>query len=134
MTNRFQPAVQEDEVLLDKIIRLGFPELQIARFLVYMDNKKRKTKGKYILGRVKKNNEEMKIASMEDNGAEYHYTIYLDKYVWDHLEEPDQIRTIRRLLCQCEIDHDNTNDVYKMKGYEVEDFYSRHKDELPTLV
>ncbi len=124
MPNRFEGAVTQDLDLLDKVIQQGFPELQIARFLIYMDTKKRKSKGKYIIARIKKNNEEMRIATMDDSGLEYHYSIFLDNYVWQNLDEKDQIRTLRRLLAQCDIDHDNTNDPYKMKDFEVQDFYS----------
>ena len=137
MNNRFEKALIEDEEKLKNVIVKGFPELMIANFLIYMDNKKRKSKGKYVISRIKKNTEEQRIMSMSDSGMEFHYTIYIDKFVWNHLEENDQISLLRRLLCQCKIDHDNTIDVYKTYEPEISDWYSEiefNKDDPRWLI
>ncbi len=123
MPNRFDDVTNEELNMVDKVIKDAFPELVAARFLMFFDNKKRKTKGKYVIGRIKKLNEEQRIMTMDENGGEYHYTIFLDKFIWDNLTEPDQIKILRRLMCQCDIDHEG-DDPYKMQDYEVQDFYS----------
>ena len=121
--NRFEDVTNVEQNLLDEVIKEGFPSLINARFLFFFDNKKRKSKGKYVIGRIKKLNEEQRAMTIDNNGIEYNYAIFLDKYVWQNLDDKDKTRMIRRLLCHCELDLE-ANDPYKIQDPEISDWYS----------
>lgn len=122
--SRFTDAIVTEHNLIDAVIKDSFPELIMARFIVLFDEKKRKSKGSYVVGRIKKLNDETKALSQDPNGDEYNYVIFLDKFVWNHLDDADKTRIMRRLLCQCDVDGEAADDIYKIQGFEVEDFNS----------
>ncbi len=121
--SRFTEATSTEAELIENIIKESFVELSGARFIILYDEKKRKSKGQYVVGRIKKLNDESKALSLDENGNEFNYVVFLDSFVWGQLESGDQERLMRRLICQCLFESE-AEDPFKIQGFEVEDFHS----------
>jgi len=108
---------------LHTIIGEDFPELEAAIFIVLFDNKKRKSGGRYVIGRIKKTNDELKALSMDNDGVMPDYILFLDKSVFDALEDRDKERVLFHELCHTEVVVDSDNQ-YRIKDHEIQSFYS----------
>lgn len=121
--SRFEEAPQEVYSLMNTIISDAFPRLNGANIKVIFDTKKRISGGKYVFGRFAKTNELQKYLTADDIAEEgYDYFMYLDKNVYDVIEEPDKIRLIRHELQHSDVNFE-AKEPYKVRGHEVEDFY-----------
>ncbi len=108
---------------LHKIIGDSFPELEAAIFIVLFDNKKRKSGGRYVIGRIKKANDELKALSMDKDGVMPDYILFLDKTIYDVLDDRDKDRIIFHELCHTEVVIDSDNQ-YRIKDHEIQSFYA----------
>jgi predicted metallopeptidase len=124
MANRFEDAPTSVEELVNRVISKDFDRLSGARIKIIFDTKKRSSGGKYVLGRMKKTNEhERFLTALETNTEDgYDYFMYLDKNVFEKIDEKDKIRLIRHELQHCELDF-NADNPYKIKDHEITDFY-----------
>lgn len=121
---RFEDVPVEVTAMVDKVIAKWFPELARARIKVVFDIKKRKSKGMYVFGRMQKCSEIMRFLSQRETNSEegFDYILYLDKGVWDHIQEADQVRLVRHEMRHCFYDLEAKADPYKLVGHDVEDF------------
>lgn len=122
--SRFEEGSQEAINIMNKLIENQFSYLSNATIEVVFDTKKRKSKGQYVLGRLQKANDLMKYLSSSNiypDGIDY--ILYLDKNVFESLNENDKKRIIFHELCHAEMDAE-ASDPWKLKDHEFAGFYS----------
>ena len=112
---------------LMEIIDKKFPALEAAVFVCLFDTKKRKSGGRYVIGRIKKTNDEIKSLAMDDHGTAPDYILFLDKEVFSALNDRDQDRIITHELYHTEVNF-NATVPYGIRDHEVTTFYSEIKD------
>ena len=100
MNTRFEiaPAWVADLVaqVMDREFRaLTSEEVQI---LTLFDLQRRMSQGRFILGRLAKAKDELKVVSKLSGGSAYDYVLYLDKAVFMRMEDPDRIHLIKHEL------------------------------------
>jgi len=117
---RFEEATEDVYNLLHKIIDEHFVELRTAVFLVMFDLKKRVSKGKYVIARIKKTNDELKAFTMDDNGVPADYIMFIDKNIYTNIDERDKERIIFHELCHCDVGEETFN----IKDHEIQGFYA----------
>lgn len=121
--SRFEDAPMQTVALVEDIVEKHFPNLSGALIKVMYDVKKRKVGGKYVFGRIKKTNDELKAFVVTDNGTPYDYIMYLDKLVWEAIDDGDKDKLVFHELCHCLTDFDS-NDHYKIQDHEIQTFYA----------
>ena len=87
------------------------------------------------MGRLQKSNELLKhVTSSETLNEEgVDYFLYIDKMLWNNIENIDKVRLIRHELQHSDVDMDSATNPYKIKGHEIEDFYDeveRNSDDI----
>lgn len=122
--SRFEDAPRQVVDFVQGIIDKDFPNLQGALVCVMFDTKKRKAGGRYVFGRIKKTNDELKAFAMTEAGQAYDYVMYLDKLVFEALDEADRERIVFHELCHCVTDFDSNADQYKIQEHEIQTFYA----------
>lgn len=120
---RFEDVTSDIEQNVQTIINDQFPALEGAVIKILYDTKKRKSAGRFIIARIKKANDEMKILAMNENGVPPDYIMFIDKQVFQELNDRDKERIIYHELCHCEVDF-NSDNQYKIKDHEIQGFYS----------
>lgn len=121
--SRFEEATQEAQEILNEVTEESFPVLEGAIIKVLFDTKKKKSGGKYELGRIQKCNELMRHLSADNfhpNG--YDYIIYIDKNVWQEIPREDKKRLVFHELCHTEVDFEKT-EPYRVRGHTIEGFH-----------
>jgi len=121
---RFEDAPEYVISLVDQIQTTYFPELARAKIKVLYDLKQRKSKGNFVLGRIQRTNEVVRHLTREEARSEvgYDYLLYLDKAVFETVDEKDRTRIIRHELRHCFYDLETRSTPYKLVGHDVEDF------------
>lgn len=119
---RYEPVTDEVYVAGEAVIMGFFPDLVAASILYVFDTKKRVSEGKIVVAKIKKMNEEMKFMAMNDDGVTYDYVVFIDKNVWDVLDETDRKRILFHEFCHCTVDFEKKN-PYNLRGHEIEGFY-----------
>ena len=120
---RFEDVTSDIYQMVENIIKDEFPALDGAKFIILYDTKKRKTGGRYIIGRIKKANDELKALSMSDEGIPPDYIMFLDKQIFNVLDDRDKERVVHHELCHCEVNFDSENQ-YRIKDHEIQSFYA----------
>ena len=122
---RFEDTPDEVTILMESIVKEHFPELVNAKIKVIFDTKKRSYKGRLTLGRIQATSEILKHLTIEEANSEdgYDYLMYLDKVIYENVEEKDRIRLIRHELRHCETDMEAAK-PYKLKDHDINDFYA----------
>lgn len=120
--SRYEPVPEQVVSLVDRIKDEKFPQLDGANFMTIFDMNKKMTGGRIVIARIKKMNDELKFFAMNDNGFTYDYAIFIDKVVWETLDERDKERIIFHELCHCEVDFDKKT-PYNIKDHEIQGFY-----------
>jgi hypothetical protein len=120
---RFEDVTSDVERLVAKLIDEQFPALEGAVIKVLFDTKKRKAGGRYVIGRIKKANDEMKALAANEDGVPPDYVLFLDKNVWQVIDDRDKERVIFHELNHCEVKFDSENQ-YRIKDHEIQGFYS----------
>ena len=120
---RFEDVTSDVNRLVSKIIDDQFPNLEGAVIKVLFDIKKRKSGGRYVIGRIKKANDEMKALATNDEGIPPDYIMFIDKSVWQVLEDRDKERIVFHELNHCEVNFDSENQ-YRIRDHEIQGFYS----------
>jgi len=121
---RFEDVGNDVYQMMDDVITNEHRHLTEAAICIMFDNKKRKSGGRYVLGRIKSTSEELKAFAVNDAGQSYDYVMFLDKEVWLRLDEEDQKRLIYHELCHCLVDPESNTNQYKIQPHEIETFYS----------
>lgn len=120
---RFEDGPKDIYDIINKLIDERFPELEASKFIVLFDNKKRKAGGRYVIGRIKKTNDELKVLSLDDDGIAPDYIMFIDKNVYEVLDDKDKERVIFHELCHTEVNFDSDNQ-YRIKDHEIQSFYA----------
>ncbi len=120
---RFEDVGNQIYHMMEEVITNEHTHLVGASICIMFDNKKRKSGDRYVLGRIKSTNDELKAFAVNENGQSYDYIMYIDKEVWLRLDEEDQKKLIYHELCHCKIS-DSETAPYKIQGHEIETFYS----------
>ena len=122
--SRFEDAPKQTIDFVENVLNQNFPELQGCLMKVMYDNKKRKSGGRLVLGRMKKTNDELKAFATDENGNAYDYIMFLDRLVCDNIEEKDREKLVFHELSHCLVDNESTTDIYKIRDHEIQTFYS----------
>ncbi len=124
--NRYEDVSEYVTALVDRVQTQWFPELARARFKILFDTKRRKSRGNWILARIQRTNEILRHLTKEEARSEvgFDYLLYLDKALWEAIEEKDRIRIVRHELRHCFYDLESKGSPYKLVGHDVEDFLS----------
>ena len=124
---RFEDVPQDITDFVKAIVVSSFPQLINAEILVVFDTKKRKSDGKFVLGRMEKPNDLTRFLTEDDPTPEgIDYVLYLDKAVFLALDEADRIRIVRHELQHAAVDP-NKDMPYKLRSHEINDFYIEAK-------
>ncbi|MFH1060136.1 MAG: putative metallopeptidase [Pseudomonadota bacterium] len=127
MSSRFAFAPDWVQDLVDEVRREHFPGLANARILVLFDEKKRQSQGRYVLGRIQRAQDVVRLLSEHADGEAFDYVLGLDYEVFVRIERPDQVRLIRHELRHCWHDSEAEDNPYKLVGHDIEDFHAEVK-------
>lgn len=123
---RFEPVTEDVIRFCDSIKTENFSSLDGANILYIFDTKKRKSKGKYVIACIKKMNDEKKFLAMNDDGFTYDYAIYIDKNIWNSINDSDKKRIIFHEFCHTDVDFEKDN-PYGLRDHEIQGFYDELK-------
>jgi len=121
---RFRDADDSVLEIVRKVRENNFPELQGSEIKVLLDQKKRMSGGKIVLGRMKKTNELERHLSSSETGSDegYDYIMYLDELAWDIANDEEREKLVRHELRHCSVDIESNTNPYKIRGHDIEDF------------
>jgi len=119
---RYEPVGNDNINFCETIKDSYFPQLIGAEVMYVFDTKGKKSKGKYVCAWIKKMNDEMKFLSMTNDGKVYEYCIFIDKSIWQNLDDDDKKRVIYHEFCHTDVNHDKKN-PYGIKDHEIQGFY-----------
>lgn len=122
MELRFEPVPEQVVRLCEDVCLVKFPNLDGARIMYIFDTKRKVSGGRLTFARIKKLNDELKFLAMNDDGITYDYIVFIDKKIWDALEDPDRRRIIYHEFCHCEVDFEKLN-PYGIRDHEIQGFY-----------
>ena len=121
--SRFEEAGELFEEKLQEVINNNFPILSSANFSCIFDLKKRKSNGKYVVGKIQKANDLMKhLSATNENPDGIDYLIYVDKAVWNTIDTKDKERLLYNVLCYTDVDFDKPS-PYNTRDAEIKTFY-----------
>ena len=109
--------------LINKTIDENFDHLKGAKFSFVYDTKKRRSGGRFVIGKLAKANDIIKHISADDllpDGVDYIFIV--DKQVFDVLSNEDKVRIVRHTLQYAEVDYDGKN-PFKIRQAEIQTFY-----------
>uniref|UniRef100_A0A6M3IZK0 Putative phage metallopeptidase domain-containing protein n=1 Tax=viral metagenome TaxID=1070528 RepID=A0A6M3IZK0_9ZZZZ len=119
---RFEEAPEQAYKLLKKIMKKYFTDMANANILILMDTKIRTADSgnKIILGRFVKTNDLTRHLTIDESGTDrgFDYIMFLDKVMWDNIDDADRERIIRH-----ELRHALVADKFQVQGHSIEDFY-----------
>ena len=121
---RYEEVTSVEENVLREVKVEYFPELSGAKIKLLFDTKKKTTGGKLVFARIQKPNELTRFFTTNetDDDEGYDYIIFLDKMLWDNIEDSDKKRLLRHEMRHTLVDLDSNN-PWKLQGHTVEDFY-----------
>jgi len=124
MPGRFSEVTSDVDDILHEVRQQYFPELVNAKILCLFDIKKRQSKGKIILARIKKSDDLVRHLTINetDNEEGFDYIVFIDQMIWTNIEREDKIRLIRHELRHTLYDVDSRTTPYKLISHDVEDF------------
>ena len=119
---RFTSADPDTQELIETIISDDFKYLTQAKIKVIFDQRKRKTGGRFVLGKLQKTNDLLRFLTQHEaqdpNG--FDYFLYLDENVFEVIDQADKVRLIRHLIQYADI------------NYEAEKPFNIRKEEIST--
>lgn len=135
MPTRYEDAPREVLDIVNAVRHRYFPELINVKINVLFDLKKRSSRGKLTLGRIQKTNDLTKHLSRNEATAEdgYDFILYLDKIVFNNIDDKDKERLLRHQLRHIFVDPETPKNPYRIVGHDVEDFFMElelNKDDL----
>jgi len=121
---RFEDVTENVNMLVRNVKDRWFPELANAKIKVLFDLKKRTSGGRMVLGRIQKTNDLLRHLTTEESDSEegFDYLMYLDKIVFENIEDEDRIRLVRHELRHTLYDPEARGTPYKIQGHDIEDF------------
>lgn len=123
MDLRYEPVSNDVVNFCEEVKNDNFEYLHNATILYVFDNKKKASKGRICIARIKTLNEELKFYAMNNEfGDTFDYAMFIDKQVWNVIKEIDRKRIIYHEFCHCDVNSEKTN-VYGLKDHEIQGFY-----------
>jgi hypothetical protein len=122
--SRFTDVDTDTKKMINEIISKDFSHLTQAKIKMIFDQKKRKTGGRYQLGKMQKSNDLIRyLTSREAMDPEgFDYLMFIDENVFEALDQSDKIRLVRHLLQYADIDFE-AEKPYKIRKEEVITWY-----------
>lgn len=123
---RYEDVPETVNDMVKELITDYFSDLAGCKIKVVFDTKKKITKGKLTLGRIKKANELEKFftSDMTGDGEGLDYVIFIDKMAWELADQDDRYRLLRHELRHTNVNIDSNSNPYQLRGHTVEDFYT----------
>lgn len=120
---RFEDVTESVNTLVRNIRDRDFPGLVGAKIKNLFDLKKRSSGGKMVLGRMQRTNDLLRHLTTDESDSDegYDYIMYLDKMVYENIDDEDRIRLVRHELRHCLVDIE-ARSPYKLIGHDIEDF------------
>jgi hypothetical protein len=122
--SRFSDVDPGTKKMINEIISKDFSHLTQAKIKMIFDQKKRKSGGRYQLGKMQKSNDLIRyLTSREAMDPEgFDYLMFIDENVFEVLEQVDKVRLVRHLLQYADIDFE-AEKPYKIRKEEVITWY-----------
>jgi len=122
--SRFTDVDPDTQKTINEIINKDFSHLAQAKIKMIFDQKKRKTGGRYQLGKMQKSNDLIRhLTSREALDPEgFDYLLFIDENVFEVLDQMDKVRLVRHLLQYADIDFE-AEKPYKIRKEEVITWY-----------
>jgi hypothetical protein len=122
--SRFTDVDTDTKKMINEIISKDFSHLTQAKIKMIFDQKKRKTGGRYQLGKMQKSNDLIRyLTSREAMDPEgFDYLMFIDENVFEALDQSDKVRLVRHLLQYADIDFE-AEKPYKIRKEEVITWY-----------
>jgi hypothetical protein len=122
--SRFTDVDPDTKKMINEIISKDFSHLTQAKIKLIFDQKKRKTGGRYQLGKMQKSNDLIRyLTSREALDPEgFDYLMFIDENVFEVLDSLDKVRLVRHLLQYADIDFE-AEKPYKIRKEEVITWY-----------
>ncbi|MBF0564732.1 MAG: hypothetical protein HQK89_05770 [Nitrospirae bacterium] len=123
--NRYEDVSDETLKFVEGVRSEYFPELSGLKVNVLYDTKKRLSNGRLVLGNIKKTDDLIRHHTRSEFGLEdgYDFILFLDKLIFNHIDDNDKVRLIRHQFRHILYDPENPKDPYKVVGHDVEDFF-----------
>lgn len=122
MERRYEGASDNIIKMVNEIREDDFKSLESANIRIVIDNKKMKSKGGIVLGRMKKANAVEKFLSEDIDGIPVDFVMFLDGMAVKYIDDIDLKRLISHELQHCDYNPEK-NDPFSVRKHEVEDFY-----------
>jgi hypothetical protein len=119
---RYEDVDSSVNDLFGEVISENFTHLVNTKIKIVLDNKKKKSKGKLVLSRIKKTDDLLQFLTTEEVEEGYNYILFLDKTCWNNIEDIDRKRILRHELNHIHIDMDKTN-PYCLQDHDFSDFH-----------
>lgn len=121
--SRYEKAPQKLERLVNNMKDKRFPSLRDARIVCVLDEKPKKSKGKYRLAEIRKADDFIKFFASLSNEimSEINYVMVFDKKLHDTIDKKDKMRLIFHELNHAYRDE---NDKFVLLPHDFEGFYS----------
>ena len=128
MSSRFEEATTEVINKVQEVMRAKFPSLVGCNIEVVMDTKKRKSGGKHVLVKLDKTTPIIRHISADNTNPEgVDYILYIDKTVYNEMNEQDRERVIAHGLYHADCDFEK--DIpYGVRKPTVQTFYEEIAD------
>jgi len=123
--HRYENVDSLVEEAVEKVMEEHFDHLTGAKIKTIFDTKKRTHGGRFVLGRMQKCNDLIKYLTDDDQISPqgYDFLLYLDKNIYEAMDEVNRRRLVFHELCHCGVDFDR-NDPYYIVPHDVETFYA----------
>ncbi|ETR74117.1 MAG: hypothetical protein OMM_00428 [Candidatus Magnetoglobus multicellularis str. Araruama] len=122
--SRFTDVDPDTLKLINQVISKDFSHLAQAKIKMIFDQKKRKSGGRYQLGKMQKTNDLIQYLTSREVGEPlgFDYLMFIDENVFEVLDQNDKIRLIRHLLQYADIDYE-AEKPFKIRKEEVITWY-----------
>jgi len=131
--DRYEIVGAEVDTLVSAVMEEHFDILTGVKIKTIYDTKKRTHGGRIVFGRMQKCNDLIKFLTddVQVSPQGYDFFLYLDKNLYQTIDEVDKRALIFHELNHCGVDFDRT-DPYYIVPHDVETFYAEieyHKDD-----
>lgn len=124
MFMRFESVDENVYEMLETVRSKYFPDLLNAKIKCLFDTKKRTKGGRVVLASIKKTNDLLKLLTAKEakDNEGFTYLIFIDKVIWNNIENKDKVRLLRHELRHTSVSIDDEKDPYKIVPHDFEDF------------
>jgi len=122
--SRFSDVDPDTTKIVNQVITKDFSHLVQAKIKIIFDQRKRKSGGKYQLGKMQKTTDLIRFLTSREVGDPegFDYLLFIDENVFEVIDHNDKIRLIRHLLQYADIDYE-ADRPFKIRKEEVVTWY-----------